>query len=104
MFLNIDKNKCVIFLAYVTQWRSEEHTSELQSPCNFVCRLLLEKKYTPTFCPTATPVFSALLLLVVEYEGTRTPFWLPGISMTIGGYNNARSLLSDRRRILYTAL
>src|SRR2546426_7307485 len=34
--------------------RSEEHTSELQSPCNLVCRLLLEKKkkknkrtYTP---------------------------------------------------------
>src|SRR2546426_7845657 len=35
----------------VTMWhagfrpkRSEEHTSELQSPCNLVCRLLLEKK------------------------------------------------------------
>src|SRR6266566_103774 len=28
--------------------RSEEHTSELQSPCNLVCRLLLEKK---KFCP-----------------------------------------------------
>src|SRR5256885_12171887 len=28
------------------QGRSEEHTSELQSPCNLVCRLLLEK--TPT--------------------------------------------------------
>src|SRR5256885_11687309 len=27
--------------------RSEEHTSELQSPCNLVCRLLLEKKKTP---------------------------------------------------------
>src|SRR5256885_12246945 len=26
------------------QGRSEEHTSELQSPCNLVCRLLLEKK------------------------------------------------------------
>src|SRR2546426_8828664 len=26
------------------RWRSEEHTSELQSPCNLVCRLLLEKK------------------------------------------------------------
>src|SRR2546426_8027172 len=25
-------------------FRSEEHTSELQSPCNLVCRLLLEKK------------------------------------------------------------
>src|SRR2546426_6665442 len=30
----------VAFLAV----RSEEHTSELQSPCNLVCRLLLEKK------------------------------------------------------------
>src|SRR5256885_8299180 len=27
--------------------RSEEHTSELQSPCNLVCRLLLEKKNEP---------------------------------------------------------
>src|SRR2546426_9230258 len=31
---------CVI----VQSTRSEEHTSELQSPCNLVCRLLLEKK------------------------------------------------------------
>src|SRR5205807_5341303 len=31
--------------------RSEEHTSELQSPCNIVCRLLLEKK--KTVMPTA---------------------------------------------------
>src|SRR5256885_12495497 len=30
----------------LTQGRSEEHTSELQSPCNLVCRLLLEKKKT----------------------------------------------------------
>src|SRR5256885_11407801 len=28
--------------------RSEEHTSELQSPCNLVCRLLLEKKKRQT--------------------------------------------------------
>src|SRR5256885_9658908 len=34
--------------------RSEEHTSELQSPCNLVCRLLLEKKKmrTLTLPPT----------------------------------------------------
>src|ERR1039457_2843435 len=34
--------------------RSEEHTSELQSPCNLVCRLLLEKKICRFFqlmCP-----------------------------------------------------
>src|SRR2546426_8093626 len=30
--------------ALVITARSEEHTSELQSPCNLVCRLLLEKK------------------------------------------------------------
>src|SRR2546426_8902944 len=30
--------------------RSEEHTSELQSPCNLVCRLLLEKKKKKCVC------------------------------------------------------
>src|SRR5256885_5633275 len=30
------------------EYRSEEHTSELQSPCNLVCRLLLEKKKKKT--------------------------------------------------------
>src|SRR2546426_8802596 len=30
--------------------RSEEHTSELQSPCNLVCRLLLEKKKQTHTC------------------------------------------------------
>src|SRR5256885_4906124 len=42
-------------------YRSEEHTSELQSPCNLVCRLLLEKKNRSTHpaqrhtrAPTAT--------------------------------------------------
>src|SRR2546426_3446356 len=32
----------------VVKARSEEHTSELQSPCNLVCRLLLEKKKKKT--------------------------------------------------------
>src|SRR5256885_5719765 len=36
--------------------RSEEHTSELQSPCNLVCRLLLEKK------KEADPVISRTLV------------------------------------------
>src|SRR5256885_12509100 len=30
--------------SFWAELRSEEHTSELQSPCNLVCRLLLEKK------------------------------------------------------------
>src|SRR5256885_10017043 len=36
--------------------RSEEHTSELQSPCNIVCPLLLEKKKTQSICLLAEPV------------------------------------------------
>src|SRR2546426_3865251 len=34
---------------HISRARSEEHTSELQSPCNLVCRLLLEKKKTKKF-------------------------------------------------------
>src|SRR2546426_5701012 len=37
------------------QVRSEEHTSELQSPCNLVCRLLLEKKKKNNNSPHTTP-------------------------------------------------
>src|SRR5256885_4118849 len=35
--------------------RSEEHTSELQSPCNLVCRLLLEKKKQTRFARSRIP-------------------------------------------------
>src|SRR5256885_5148422 len=35
---------CHCFSCKLPWSRSEEHTSELQSPCNLVCRLLLEKK------------------------------------------------------------
>src|SRR5256885_10539375 len=37
--------------------RSEEHTSELQSPCNLVCRLLLEKKKQQTLTSRVTFVW-----------------------------------------------
>src|SRR5438876_5883079 len=36
--------KHVVFRGEAATWRSEEHTSELQSPVHLVCRLLLEKK------------------------------------------------------------
>src|SRR5256885_9233768 len=35
---------CADRIGSLRERRSEEHTSELQSPCNLVCRLLLEKK------------------------------------------------------------
>src|SRR5256885_11643246 len=40
--------------------RSEEHTSELQSPCNLVCRLLLEKKKTTPAYPARDRLTSQL--------------------------------------------
>src|SRR5256885_12054225 len=42
--------------------RSEEHTSELQSPCNLVCRLLLEKKNKQASRP------------VLNHDGVRAPY------------------------------
>src|SRR2546426_5075532 len=39
-----DRDEVLIREDRVVLRRSEEHTSELQSPCNLVCRLLLEKK------------------------------------------------------------
>src|SRR5256885_7909338 len=48
--------------------RSEEHTSELQSPCNLVCRLLLEKKKKKHQLPT---------LPHTHTSPSRAPFTLP---------------------------
>src|SRR5256885_2557803 len=41
---NLNRADVRIVEVSVNPGRSEEHTSELQSPCNLVCRLLLEKK------------------------------------------------------------
>src|SRR5256885_12191973 len=41
--------------------RSEEHTSELQSPCNLVCRLLLDKKKTTSRVSHATAWMGSMM-------------------------------------------
>src|SRR2546426_7178407 len=43
------------------QVRSEEHTSELQSPCNLVCRLLLEKKKKITTRDTVLAIHTFII-------------------------------------------
>src|SRR3989454_8819607 len=47
-----DKRGSHLALSLERLERSEEHTSELQSPCNLVCRLLLEKKKKNTIIQT----------------------------------------------------
>src|SRR3989454_436686 len=51
--------------------RSEEHTSELQSPCNLVCRLLLEKKKTPPRGHRGSPPRSSHPPPVSKYVRTK---------------------------------
>src|SRR2546426_7325035 len=55
--------------------RSEEHTSELQSPCNLVCRLLLEKKKNQKagciLKETHTTATSAICYTAVEMHSVR---------------------------------
>src|SRR2546426_4762139 len=48
VFVQMDKQRWTMINPEITDVRSEEHTSELQSPCNLVCRLLLEKKKNRT--------------------------------------------------------
>src|SRR5256885_6684904 len=57
--------------------RSEEHTSELQSPCNLVCRLLLEKKkkkitrnirHTPDHQPQDRPRCATYKTCYIDYQ------------------------------------
>src|SRR5256885_5092363 len=55
LFAEIQSEKAFLrrLVRHVVHARSEEHTSELQSPCNLVCRLLLEKKKTKKLCGCA---------------------------------------------------
>src|SRR5256885_6080769 len=50
------------------QMRSEEHTSELQSPCNLVCRLLLEKKKTVRHQCVARARYHSCRVLVLRTD------------------------------------
>src|SRR5256885_8429455 len=68
--------------AACTSIRSEEHTSELQSPCNLVCRLLLEKKNRhPCFQREPTPKivpfigYEITLRLLGNAAQINYPYW-----------------------------
>src|SRR5256885_13221823 len=54
---SIDGVQIIAWQDSIDGLRSEEHTSELQSPCNLVCRLLLEKKNKMHY-PTQPPASS----------------------------------------------
>src|SRR5258708_23273392 len=64
---------------WIGEWRSEEHTSELQSPDHLVCRLLLEKKKANGKSTSPTVPFAAdcaqqgLRLFVGVHQDARAP-------------------------------
>src|SRR5256885_5135019 len=62
--------------AAMERWatRSEEHTSELQSPCNLVCRLLLEKKKIHFL---GSPLFPA----AVEFIASLISYYVPPVNI-----------------------
>src|SRR2546426_3554559 len=55
--------------------RSEEHTSELQSPCNLVCRLLLEKKKLNHRCWGTTQTMTSISSITAIWR-TLCSVWL----------------------------
>src|SRR2546426_618366 len=48
--------------------RSEEHTSELQSPCNLVCRLLLEKKKKTLTIDNITGTTTNAIIIITQFD------------------------------------
>src|SRR3982751_1958909 len=60
-----------------TMMRSEEHTSELQSQSNLVCRLLLEKKqhiFLAAECSSRPPGYPRLVAAASRTEGGKSPY------------------------------
>src|SRR5256885_9561750 len=68
--LAVGEGACAAFAELHIGLRSEEHTSELQSPCNLVCRLLLEKKKKDTAdspVPVVVPTTNMIVWLHSAY-------------------------------------
>src|SRR5256885_7345137 len=69
--------------------RSEEHTSELQSPCNLVCRLLLEKKKKIHFhhwFTSSVPLFSMFLSHYILFSPLALP---PPAALTLPAFRHS---------------
>src|SRR5690606_32075942 len=79
-------SKCCCF----SDWRSEEHTSELQSRENLVCRLLLEKKKTEA-------EYMALV------EAVKEAIWLRGLSEEMGIVQDSVTIWCDSHSALCLA-
>src|SRR5256885_10930979 len=84
-------------VAAIPDTRSEEHTSELQSPCNLVCRLLLEKKKkTETHNGRVQYLGSVDLLHARVFSTAHTAMYTPPelhtarVSRSIGAHDTSR--------------
>src|SRR5256885_10543970 len=64
------------FSPYERRARSEEHTSELQSPCNLVCRLLLEKKKKNETRALAQSTRNSIAMTSVNAENSSKRYFL----------------------------
>src|ERR1039457_4219990 len=72
--------------------RSEEHTSELQSPCNLVCRLLLEKKKKPHELISSAQIYHPVCPDLASWGG-QCP--------TIAGCDSKSSCSADKFRCVF---
>src|SRR5256885_5760712 len=71
--------------------RSEEHTSELQSHCNLVCRLLLEKKKKKPGCSISKPDTT-----ITSMQAIRPPIPYPTPTISHNGcFRDSRSRCDD---------
>src|SRR5256885_4191815 len=83
--------------------RSEEHTSELQSPCNLVCRLLLEKNtaFGKLFVSTEfVPELGAILATRRRRSSGDPQIWAAHLAVVEGEASGDVQFETDRARVL----
>src|SRR2546426_2345949 len=84
--------------AWSSAARSEEHTSELQSPCNLVCRLLLEKKKNDTCASASAKCSGPERQRKMNTSDARRTCLQSGDASLYGGTHNGKA--SDRMNSL----
>src|SRR5256885_6782097 len=80
--------------------RSEEHTSELQSPCNLVCRLLLEKKKTTSSTASSSELAKSSVGNLSLVSFTRSS--ASAVDLSSSTISASTSLLSSTQPLTWT--
>src|SRR2546430_7733109 len=95
-----ESDQCSVTSDRLRQYRSEEHTSELQSQSNLVCRLLLEKKKIKLLDQSSSLSFSRLQIYKNRYVQS-TPIVLKTDLSSVSNVSSSYSLVPSTHDVIF---